>query len=238
MDHGLASSFFAELPTWLRGIFLGIALSAPVGPIGLICIRRTLDRGLLLGLATGLGAACADTVSASVAAFGLSAVIDFLMAYSHQLRIAGAVILLFIGYKIWTDRSTDNATIQRHETHEIPSATQLLQTATGGFAITFTNPVTVFAVLTLVTTLGLSGDTPGDRPGKFEALLLVLGVWIGSCIWWAALCGFASLFRRRISGRTITNINRGTALVLSLFAIWILGYAVGRLLPQPLLTYL
>ena len=233
----LPTQLFAELPIWLRGLFLGIALSAPVGPIGILCIRRTLDRGLALGLATGLGAACADTFVSSIAAFGLSSIIDFLTAYGRELRLAGALVMLVIAWRIWADHSSDKVELKAESPTETPSAGSLAGVASGGFAITFTNPVTIIATLTLVTTLGVSGEPIGKSGAKFDGVMLVVGVLIGAACWWTALCAFTAAFRHKFSGKTITLINRATAMVLALFSIWILGYALGRLLPQPIFSY-
>ena len=234
MPMPLPTHLFAELPIWLRGLFLGIALSAPVGPIGILCIRRTLDRGLALGLATGLGAACADTFVASIAAFGLSSIIDFLTAYGRELRLAGALVMLFIAWRIWADHSADRVQLNTVASPETPSAGSLAGVASGGFAITFTNPVTIIATLTLVTTLGVSGEAKA----QFDGIMLVVGVLLGAGLWWTALCSFTAAFRHKFSGRTITLINRATAIVLALFSVWILGYALGRLFPKPLFSYL
>ena len=99
---------FEELSVFYRGLLLGLLISVPVGPIGLLCIRRTIRRGLLIGLLTGLGAACADTILGAVAAFSVSAIIDFLQKYSSGLRILGGAFLIIVAWHTWYDRPEDS----------------------------------------------------------------------------------------------------------------------------------
>lgn len=214
---------FAELPVWLRGLFLGLALSAPVGPIGLLCIRRTINRGPLSGLATGIGAASVDTFFAALAAFGISALIDILTDYSNELRLIGGIIMLVMSYSIWSDNTANDAA---NATPDDRTQANLLRSATSGFALTITNPITIIAVIALVTTFGAGG-------GPFTATMLVFGVFLGACSWWGFLCFVTTLFRDRFSAKTVPYINHITAIILSFFGIWVLGYTIGQLLPQP-----
>lgn len=219
----------SELPVSLRGFFLGLALSAPVGPIGLLCIRRTIDKGPLSGLATGLGAATVDTFFATLAAFGISAIIDILTTYNDQLRLIGGIIMLVMAYSVWSDNTTEASA---ESTNDERSKVNLLGAVTSGFALTITNPVTIIAVIALVTTFGADGG------GKFAATVLVMGVLAGACSWWALLVGITTLFRRHFSTKTVGHINHFTALLLSFFGVWVLFYTVGQMMPHPLEYYL
>ena len=224
----LATNLFADLPIWLRGLFLGIALAAPVGPIGLLCIRRTLQSGLVLGLATGLGAAFADGFFAMMAAFGVSAVIGWLMAYSLELRLVGGLIMLVIALNIWVDRrvTTLPDPDERADYHTVGA---LAGATSGSFILTFTNPITIIAILTLTATLGAGMGSGTGSASRFDASLLTLGIFLGSCTWWVTLCGVTSLLRRRFSAKTVCQINQVTAVFLGLFGASVLGFAAGRL---------
>ena len=226
MAFPVATSLFAELPVWLRGLFLGVALAAPVGPIGLLCIRRTLQSGLVLGLATGLGAALADGFFAMLAAFGVSVVTGWLTAHSLELRLVGGLIMLVIAFHIWVNRQVA-ALPDPDERAGYRTVGALAGAAAGSFFLTFTNPITIVAILTLTATLG-AGD-PTDS-GRFDATLLTAGIFLGSCTWWLTLCGITTLLRQRFSPRTICHINQVTAVLLGLFGAWILGFAAWRLM--------
>jgi threonine/homoserine/homoserine lactone efflux protein len=207
-----------EMPLWLRGMALGLALSAPVGPIGLLCIRRTIDRGPFTGLMTGVGAAAADTFYAALAAFGLVAMLGFLMHYDQELRIIGGAIMCGMAWSIYKARPTAPAKAKK--------ATNLFNAFMSGFALTVTNPVTLLATITLVATLA-GGDT------RFESLMLVTGVFAGAAGWWLFLVGLATLIRDHFTIRTIIYLNRITGMLLSLFGVGLMGYAYGRWLEYP-----
>lgn len=202
-----------EFPVWLRGLMLGLALSAPVGPIGLLCIRRTIDRGPLVGFVTGLGAATADAFYATLAAFGVSAIIGWLADYSQELRIIGGAIMAGMAYSIYSARPTAPAKAQ--------TASSFVGSYTSGFALTFTNPITVLAIIALVATLA-GGET------WWEALMLVTGVFAGAAGWWLLLVGIATLIRDKFTVRTIIYLNRATGVMLALFGVGVMGYALGQ----------
>lgn len=202
-----------EFPIWLRGIMLGLALSAPVGPIGLLCIRRTIDRGPLVGLVTGLGAATADALYATLAAFGVSAIIGWLADYSQELRVIGGAIMAGMAYSIYSARPTAPAKAQ--------TASSFVGSFTSGFALTFANPITVLAIIALVATLA-GGET------WWEALMLVIGVFAGATGWWCLLVGIATLIRDKFTVRTIIYLNRATGVILALLGAGVMGYALGQ----------
>ena len=95
---------FEEIGVLYRGLVLGLMISAPVGPIGLLCIRRTIQKGLMVGFATGFGAAFADTIFGAVAALGVAAILDFMRHYDIFIRMLGGALLLFGAYHTWRDK--------------------------------------------------------------------------------------------------------------------------------------
>lgn len=190
----------------LKGIAVGIVIAVPVGPVGVMCVRRTIFEGKRAGLVSGLGAATADALFGLIAAFGLTFVSDWLIGYHQWLRIAGGCYLLYVG---------GSALLAEPESKQSsePDAEGLLRDFLSTFALTLTNPITILAFLGIFSALGLSGaDATFAR-----AAAMVIGVWLGSLLWWLALtCGLGSLFRS-FEARHLKWINHasGTILLLS-----------------------
>jgi threonine/homoserine/homoserine lactone efflux protein len=190
----------------LKGVVVGIIIAVPVGPVGVLCVRRTIFQGKLAGFVSGLGAATADAIFGFVAAFGLSFVSDWLIGYQQWLRIAGGCYLLYVG---------GSALLVKPETrsNSEPDAETILRDFASTFALTLTNPITILAFLGIFSVLGLSGE--GATLGR--AAILVLGVWGGSLLWWMALSFGLGVVFRSYEPRHLVWINRasGTILLLS-----------------------
>jgi threonine/homoserine/homoserine lactone efflux protein len=198
----------------VRGILLGIVIAAPVGPIGLLCIRRTLEGGIVMGFATGLGAALADGLFGAIAAFGVQAMTDWLAGHQTTFRLVGGVVMLIIAFKSFTAEPHPRE-IKRD-----------IRTALGGFAVglglTLTNPVTIFAFVAIFAGFGLGGELSGDR----EAMTLVLGVFLGSALWFLTLSSGVATVRHMISDSVFRLINRGAAVLLAAFGVYALASGV------------
>ena len=194
--------------TFLTGLLFGLALAMPVGPIGLLCIRRSLDDGFAVGFATGLGAAVADAGYGAVAAFGLTAVSAFLLAWQGPLALMGGALLVWLGVASWRARpAVAAASASRAGRPMVAFAQTVLLTA--GNQQTVLTFVALFAGLGLAT----SADAGWQRAGA-----LVLGVFLGSAGWWLVLAGgVAGLLRGRLSGRRMLWINRGAGAVIAGF---------------------
>ena len=202
------------LAVLVRGILLGLAIAAPVGPIGLLCIRRTLEGGIVMGFATGLGAAIADGTFGAIAAFGVQAMTDWLAGHQTTFRLVGGVVMLIIAFKSFTAEPHPRE-IKRD-----------IRTALGGFAVglglTLTNPVTIFAFVAIFAGFGLGGELSGDR----EAMTLVLGVFLGSALWFLTLSSGVATVRHMISDSVFRLINRGAAVLLAAFGVYALASGV------------
>ncbi|NEP17346.1 MAG: LysE family transporter [Leptolyngbya sp. SIO4C1] len=188
-----------------RGILLGLAIAAPVGPIGLLCIQRTLAYGRWSGLLSGLGAATADGCYGTVAAFGLVLVSDFLVDRSVWLRAAGGLFLCYLGISTFLSKPATEAA----------TATQagLIRTYLSTFILTLANPATILSFVLI-----FAGFVPaGLRYG--QAIRLVAGVFLGSALWWTVLSAGVALLRQRLTPRRLVWINR-------LFGILILGFGM------------
>jgi threonine/homoserine/homoserine lactone efflux protein len=204
-----------EWSTFPRGLVLGLAIAAPVGPIGLLTIRRTLAHGFRLGLATGLGAATADTTYGLVAAFGLTAIMSGLVEHADAIRIIGGIALLFLGGS-GVRRTMEHRRLGAAEVSDPPSLIGAWAQTT---ALTLTNPATILSFIAMFAGIGIV------EPGAdvLSSLILVLGVALGSAIWWVFLCGLTKMIRGRLSEGAINAINlvaSGSIVVFGLIAIW------------------
>ena len=209
---------FEEIGVFYRGLVLGVMIAAPVGPIGLLCIRRTIQKGLLAGFATGLGAAIADTIFGGVAAFGVAAILEFMLHYDVFIRMLGGLLLLIGAWHTWRDhpRPPENAIalvkrmvgLTRDET-----LMGALKSFLSGFAITLTNPVTIFAILAVVATFG-------HMESNLDAYTITGGIFCGSVLWWVLLSGGTALVRGHFTENRILIINRVTASILAVLAVW------------------
>ena len=170
---------------FLKGIVVGAVIAVPVGPVGILCLHRTIFDGRLSGLVSGLGAATADALFGAIAAFGLTFVSDWLFGYEIWLRAAGGVYLLYIGGSALTTEVRDKIAEQS-------SPETLFRDFASAFALTITNPVTILVFLGIFAALALGGS----KATLARAGFLVLGVWVGSFVWWLGLSLGIGLFRR------------------------------------------
>ncbi len=178
-----------------NGIVVGFSASIPLGPIGVLCIQRTLNRGRMSGFVSGLGAALSDTIYAVVAGFSLSFVLDVIEAQMLWLQLAGATVLIFLGVKIF--RSNPVVQLRKQKKKN----TDLMQDFASTFFITIANPLAIFLFITAFSLVG------GNK-GLGSQLLMVGGVFIGASLWWLTLTSLVGLFRRKINLRRLYWINK------------------------------
>ena len=198
----------------LRGFVLGFTIAAAVGPISLLVIRRTLAEGRLYGLASGLGVATADATYGAIAAFGLVAITDVLVNARQVLGLVGGVFLLWLALQ--TIRST-------------PSEAAAVTTRRGGYAgaylsilaLTLANPMTILAFGSLFAGLGVTSGATGEA-----AVLVVLGVLLGSTTWWIVLTTVVGTMRARVTPLWIRRINLVSGVIIGAFAILAIASAL------------
>jgi threonine/homoserine/homoserine lactone efflux protein len=191
----------------LRGGVIGISIAAPVGPIGVLCIRRTLAEGRIAGLVTGLGAATADAVYGCIAAFGLTFVSSFLISQQTWLRLIGGVFLCYLGIRTFVAKPAEQ-TISAE-------GAGLGGTYASTFFLTLTNPMTILAFAAIFAGLGLS-SAGGDY---LSAILLVIGVFLGSALWWLLLSSGIGLFRDRFRVSGLVWVNRISGVIIIGFGL-------------------
>ena len=191
---------------FLEGVVIGLAVAAPVGPIGVLCIRRTLAYGRASGFVSGLGAATADAVYGSVAALGLTFVTDLLVDAEAWLRLGGGVFLVFLGVKTFLSRPAERPAAAGRG--GLPGA------YASTLALTLTNPSTILSFAAIFAGLGA-----GSADGSSTALLLVPGVFLGSTLWWFVLSGATSLLRAKLPAGALRWVNRLSGAVLAGFGL-------------------
>jgi threonine/homoserine/homoserine lactone efflux protein len=191
----------------LRGIIIGLSIAAPVGPIGVLCIRRTLAEGRATGFVSGLGAATADAIYGSIAGFGLTFIAGFLVDQQTWIRLLGGLFLCYLGLRAFFARAAEGA--------ELPQGRGLLSAYGSTFLLTLTNPMTILAFAAIFAGLGVA-EVGRDYA---SAAVLVLGVFGGSVLWWFALSSVADLFRERFDVRALRWINRASGVVVVGFGV-------------------
>ncbi|OYD85516.1 MULTISPECIES: LysE family translocator [Azospirillum] len=197
------------LPALLKGLIIGFSIAAPVGPIGLLCIRRTLADGPAHGFVSGLGAASADAVYGAIAGFGVALVTDALLGAQVALKLVGGLMLLWLGWSTLRARPAERAADAR-------GGGGLAGAYASTFALTLANPATILSFAAVFGGLGVSA---GDGSSTGVAALLVAGVFTGSAMWWLGLSASVGAFRRRVTPAAMLWINRVSGAVLGGFGI-------------------
>ncbi len=201
---------------WFKGLLIGLAIAAPVGPIGLLCIQRTLTRGRCSGVLSGLGAASADALYGGIAGFGLTALAGALLAWRTELQIGGGLFLLYLG---WQTGRTPPAV---EPASASPSRVGLVGDYLSTLALTATNPVTILAFLGIFAGLGLAAE----GRDLWAAAQLVLGVFSGSLLWWLLLAGGVGALRGRLTPGVLRWMNRISGGLIAAFGGWALFSAL------------
>jgi threonine/homoserine/homoserine lactone efflux protein len=196
---------------FLKGLAIGFSLAAPVGPVGVLCIRRTLAHGSKRGLIIGLSAASADMVYGLVAAFGVTLISQFISQEQHWIRLIGGIVLLILGYRTFISHPATDTAISGKNGHA--------RTFVSTFFLTLTNPMTFFAFAAIFAGIGL------DKTIGFHgySLFLVAGIFFGSLSWFTLLTSLVHFFRDIITTDGLVIINKIAGSLLSLFgviAIW------------------
>lgn len=198
-----------EIVLFGKSLLLGLAVAAPLGPIGALCINRTFERGFWGGVAGGLGTALADAVYASFAAIGFTAFAAILEIIDAPLKMVGSLFMLWLGWKSMQP-PPPRAAAQ-------VDAKDLVGTVAATFLLTATNPMTILSFAAIFAGLGLA-----DAPGGVNAAIVVLGVFIGSLLWWFCLSGGVALARRRLPKGFALWVSRLSGAILIGFGIYAL----------------
>ncbi len=196
---------------FIKGFIIGFSIAAPVGPIGILCIQRTLAGGNVQGLVTGLGAATADAIYGFIAAFGLTFISSFLVAHSIWFRLIGGLFLCYLGIRAFLLKPRNPVlSVTNHSTLSSYGTT---------FFLTLTNPMTILFFAGVFAGLGMVSESIQYA----SAGLMVIGVFIGSGTWWLILSGMTSMVRNKVNERKLAWVNKISGFI-------ILAFGVGALL--------
>lgn len=192
----------------IRGLVLGFVVAASPGPIFFLCLRRTLTRGWLIGLGSGLGVATADGLYAGVAAFGIGAITSVLVDERLWLTLIGGVALVLLGLRIVVSRPKNDD----------PAATLdgagLAVAYASTLGLTITNPATIISFAALVASLGI-----GIGDGFLRPALVVIGVFAGSATWWCIVAGFGAALRARVTPRVLRGISAFSGVAVAVLGV-------------------
>jgi threonine/homoserine/homoserine lactone efflux protein len=199
-----------DTPLFFKAMLIGFLIAAPVGPIGVLCMQRTLAHGARIGFVSGLGAALADGVYGALGAFGVAAVTRLFVSLATPLGLAGALFLALLGWR--SLRQGGSAATGRD-----PARPGSARAFASVFALTLSNPMTILSFMAVFSALGASA------PEAAAPATMVLGVVAGSALWWLCLASTVALLRQRIGAPVMRHINQAAGWLLIGFALWQLG---------------
>jgi threonine/homoserine/homoserine lactone efflux protein len=205
----------------ISGVVIGLIAAAPIGPVNLICIRRTLAFGPLNGFMAGLGAAFGDGLFAAVIGFGVTAVAHWIEGYSLYLQIVGGILLLSFGVHTYLTLPDPSLKEQAKERASEPSS--LMRIGISTFVLTMTNPATLFGFAAMFA--GLTG-LAGGQPTLIQAGIVVAGVFAGSALWWFILTETIGHLHAKIDARVMRIINHSSGVAIALFGLAVLVHVV------------
>jgi threonine/homoserine/homoserine lactone efflux protein len=190
----------------IRGLAAGFMIAAPVGPVNVLCVSRTLSKGWKSGFVCGLGAAAADTLYGCIAGFSITFVIQFLLREEYWIRLFGGILLVLIGASYFFKRPQVMTTPNPGESARTDFAST--------FLLNLTNPTTVLSFLAVLAALGMS-----QRRTPWLTLVLVAGIFCGSMIWWLVLISVVNRLRHQFTDKTMLWMNRIAGLAIGGFGI-------------------
>jgi threonine/homoserine/homoserine lactone efflux protein len=193
---------------FFRGLVLGFSIAAPIGPIGVLCIRRTIAGGKNSGFVSGLGAATVDAFYSSIAAFGLTIISNFLLNQFKWLRYIGGFFLCYLGYSTFFSKPSE----EKVKTHGYGLVSDYFST----LLLTIANPTTIISFIALFASFGVLDA------GFDQSMVLVMGVFMGSAFWWFILSTVVSIFRVQFDKKWVSWSNRISGLAIFAFGLFAL----------------
>jgi len=204
----------------LSGVVIGLTVALPIGPVNLICIRRTLALGPVNGFVSGLGAALGDGVFAIITAFGFTAVAEWVHGFSGTLELMGGVLLVIFGVSTYFSDPLHGRGVEQAASRQV-GAPSLARAFASTFALTITNPFTLFGFATLFATLG---GISGSKASFVGAAFVVLGVVGGSTLWWFTLTTIVGYFHAKIDAGVMKWINHISGALVAICGLVVLSH--------------
>ncbi|WP_329904845.1 LysE family translocator [Porphyromonas pogonae] len=199
--------------TLLKGIVIGTLVAAPMGPIGILCLRETIQRGRREGLLTGVGATISDTVYGIISYLGIGLVLDFIAENDAALRIVGSLLMLAFGYYLY--KSTPTHKLKDSKEQKIDSM-KGVHKVVASFLITLSNPLIVFFFLALYSRFNFVKESLHP---SLQFISAILGITVGGLLWWFFITYIVNHFREKISMNGIVWINKIVALLFTLISV-------------------
>jgi len=203
-----------DLSLFFKGFLVGVIISAPIGPVGALCIQRTMNNGRLSGILSGIGAAVGDSIFSVAAVFGLTYISGILDEKEAWFRITGGIILLYFGLRVYLSKprncSEGNISVNHFDTFG------------SAFLLTISNPLVILSIIAVFAVLGIVNPSTS----YYSTVLLILGVFSGAMFLWTITCHILSNYRNRIGERGVLLVNK----ITGLFILACSGYAFLSLL--------
>lgn len=199
-----------EITYLIKGIIIGIIISAPIGPVAALCVQRTLTEGKISGFITGVGAASADILYALIALYGLSFISLIIVKEEFWIRLVGGIILLLFGIKVYFMKSRDGIESKAKDKF------QLFGTA---FILTLSNPIVIFSFMAVFSVLGIVNPVSNQK----NAGLMILGIYSAALLVWFAVAYLASIFREKANSGDLHIVNKTTGIIImlcSFYSFW------------------
>lgn len=217
----------------IKGLVVGLAVSAPVGPLGVLCIQRTLSRGKWSGVVTGLGATTSDIIYAMLVGFGMNFMMEFIDAHQYVIQLLGSIVIWFFGFKISRSKVTPRDKENYERRKKFVDESQALNKVEDGllkdyltaFGLCFSNPLIVFLFIGLFAQFHLF--TSGNIAVE---LLTVLAIIAGAFVWWMILTWFVGRFKENFKERGLKILNKITGGILMGAAIVSAVYSICKLI--------
>ena len=210
----------------ISGVIMGLIAAVPIGPVNLICIRRSFAFGPLNGFVSGLGAALGDGVFAAITFFGLTWIAELIQSYDAIIELVGGALLVWFG--VHTILTPSAGKVEDGDRNE-PGASTLVRAMVSTFVLTITNPATLIAFASMFASFRA---LVGGANSYVDAGFVVAGVVGGSAGWWLCLTSVIGIFHTRITDRTVRIINRGSGVLVALFGLAVLIHVVLKVFGQ------
>ena len=201
-----------DINFFIGGLLIGLSVAATVGPMSVLCIQRTLQKGFLYGLVSGFGIATADGLYGSIAGFGLSVITTFLVHQQLWIRAIGGLFLIYLGVRTLVTKPAEQAATSADTTIKTMNFASAYAST---LLLTLTNPLTILSFIAIFAGLGVGTE----KNNFFTALLVVCGVFLGSLLWWLILTRGVSLLRNKFTSRWLLWLNRLSGCVITIFGL-------------------
>ncbi|MEA2106166.1 MAG: LysE family translocator [Bacteroidota bacterium] len=198
-----------EIEFLVKGVIVGFLASIPLGPVGVLCIQRTISKGRVSGLFSGMGAATVDSFFALVAALGLTFIINFIEKQQFYIQLFGGGVLIFLGTRIFNTNPIQQ--IRRHRKKK----NKLVEDFFSVLFLTLSNPLAIFLFVAVFAGIGLVTS----KDSSIKSSLIIAGVFLGALLWWASLTFFVDLFRKKFRLKQLWWINKIAGILIIVFGV-------------------